>query len=280
MATLNKRLSFFLAAAVLHLTAVAAPDTADLGFINGLPFTTVKIGATASRMMIDSGGALGLSIPESTARHSGSVTLLESKARFRDLHGKVFEVPNLVARQVVVGTAELGPVEGRLHVEWGGKDSNAELNKAREAGAIGLAAFGDRPLMFDYANARMVIYAVGEGPQAGKDGWQAQPLAWGKEGPSVTLQVGGQPRKFVLDTGAPVNLVDAGKTPAPACQGCDPRQLGELRDEEGRSFGALTAERVDLNGAPFDGILGAPFFRAHRVLIDTAGRRLLVQLVP
>lgn len=273
----SKRLSIFLAGATLHLAAMAAPDAAELSFINGLPFTTVKIGATASRMMIDTGGALGLSIPESTVRQSGSVTLLDTRAKFRDLHGKVFEVPNLLARQVVVGKTELGPVEGKLHVQWGGEDSNAELNKAREAGAIGVAAFGDRPLVFDYARGRMEIHAPGEGPQAGKEGWQALPLAYGKEGPNVSLLVDGKPRKFVLDTGAPVNLVDAGtfSREAPACQGCE-RPLGELRDEAGRSFGALKAVPISLNGAPFDGILGAPFFRAYRVLIDVSGRRLLV----
>lgn len=279
MTFLGTRLSVFLAGTALHLGAAAAPDTADLGFINGLPFTTVKIGATSSRMLIDSGGALGLSIPESTVKQSGSVTLLGTTSRFSDLHGAVFEVPNLVARQVVVGKTALDPVEGRLHVEWGGaaEGREAELTKARQAGAIGLAAFGKRPLMFDYAKGRMVIYAPGEGPQAGKDGWQALPLAYGREGPNVSLRVGGQLRKFVLDTGAQVNLADTAKLPASTCQGCDPRELGELRDEEGRSLGTMKAERIDLGGAPFDGILGAPFFRAHRVLIDIAGRRLLVQ---
>lgn len=275
-----KRMTLFLAAALLHLTATAAPDSAALTFVNGLPFTTVKIGATASSMMIDSGGDLGLSIPEATAKGAGSVTMLETTTKFRDLQGKVFEVPNLLARQVVVGATELGPVEGRLHTQWGGaaEGLEAELTRARKAGAIGLAAFGDRPVLFDYAAGRMVIFAAGAGPQAGKDGWQALPLAYGKEGPNVRLLVGGAPRKFVLDTGAQVNLVDAGKVPAPSCAGCDPRQLGEMRDETGRSFGALTAQRINLNGAPFDGILGAPFFQAHRVLIDLAGRRLLVQL--
>jgi hypothetical protein len=278
MTHLGKRLSLFLAGTILHLGAVAAPDAADLSFIDGLPFTTVMFGARACRLLFVSGGALGLWIRDFTVMGGGWVTLLDTKARFRDLQGKVFEVPKLVARQVVVGTTDLGQVEGQIHTQWGGagEGPEAELTKAREAGAIGLAAFGDRPLMFDYAKGRMVIYAPGEGPQAGKDGWIALPLAYGKEGPNVSLRVDGKQYKLVLDTGTPVNLVDKVKVPAPACQGCDPRQLGELRDEAGRPFGALTAMRIDLNGAPFDGILGAPFFRAHRVLIDVAGGRLLI----
>lgn len=279
MKHLRQHLSVFLAGAALHLSAAAAPDTVDLSFINGLPFTTVKIGATTSRMMIDSGGALGLSIPESTVKQSGSVTLLDTRTKFSDVHGMVFEVSNLVARQVVVGKTELGPVEGRLHTQWGGgatEGPEAELTRARQAGAIGLAAFGERPVLFDYSRGRMVIYAPGEGPQAAKDGWEALPLAYGKEGPNVSLRVNGKPHRFVLDTGFPVNVVDAERVPAPACKGCDPRQLGKLWDETGRSFGNLMAERISLNGAPFDGILGAPFFRAHRVLIDVAGGRLLI----
>jgi len=31
-----------------------------------------------------------------------------------------------------------------------------------------------------------------------------------------------------------------------------------------------------LNGAPFDGILGAPFFQSYKVLFDLAADRLLI----
>ena len=53
-------------------------------------------------------------------------------------------------------------------------------------------------------------------------------------------------------------------------------ELGEVRDSAGNPLGSLAAQRVQLKGAPFDGILGAPFFQRYRVLFDLAGQRLLI----
>ena len=272
----------------LQATALAA-DIVPLTFINELPVIEVTVGAVSSRLMIDSGGSLGISIPETTVRKSGSVTLVDQKTKFSDLSGHVYEVQNLVAKQIVVGSTRLGAVEGRFHVQWGGapEGPNAELTKAREAGAIGLAAFGNRPVMLDYHLGSFSIFGPGEGPQAGQQGWRALHLEYGKEGPNVTLIVNGKPHKFVFDTGTPVNLVNAESLVLPIaknqCQGpitdkldCDPRELGQVQDANGGSLGKLAAERVNLKGAPFEGLLGAPFFHRYRVLFDLSGHRLLI----
>lgn len=282
------RAAVFLAAAGLHVAASAA-DVVPLTFINGLPFVTVKIGAVASELMIDSGGSLGISVPEKTIKEAGSVKLLEQKTKFKDLEGKVYEVQNFVANDVTLGTTELGPVEGRVHVQWGGapEGAEAELTKARQAGAIGLAAFGKRAVMFDYRLKTLSVYEPGKRPQAGQQGWQALRLESGKIGPNVILVVNGKSLEFVLDTGAQVNLVNekslAPHDMEPSCQSastninsCDPHELGVVQDSSGASLGKLKAERTDLNGAPFDGILGAPFFQTHRVLFDLAEHRLLI----
>jgi len=282
------RTAVLLAGAILHLT-VSAADVVPLTFVNGLPFATVKIGATASRLMIDSGGSLSISIPEKTIKESGAIRLLEEKTKFRDLKGEVYEVQNFVADQVTLGATKLGPINGQVHVQWGGapEGPEAELTKARQAGAIGLAAFGKRPVMFDYQLATLSVYEPEERPLSGQQGWHALRLESGKIGPNVTLVVNGKPLKFVLDTGAQLNLVNS-KSLAPVaaesmCQPapmgashCDPRELGAVRDSNGQSLGTLRAERIDLNGAPFDGILGAPFFQSHKVLFDLAAERLLI----
>ena len=285
---INRHLTVLLAGCVFQSVATAA-DVVPLTFINSLPFATVKIGATASRLMIDSGGSLGISIPEQTIRDAGSVQLLEQTTKFRDLGGQVYEVQNLVARQVTVGKTELGPVEGRIHVQWGGapEGQDAALTKARQAGAIDLAAFGKRSVMFDYRRGSLSVYEPGEGPQAGQPGWQELRLESGRIGPHITLTVNGKPLRFVLDTGAQINLVNAKRLAAAATdstcqtapagsQSCDPGELGTVQDGNGRSPGKLTAQRIDLNGAPFDGILGAPFFQSRQVLFDLTGNRLLI----
>ena len=278
---------FFLAAAVVHLAAGAA-DSVPLSFIDGLPFASVKVGSVTSSMMIDSGGSLGISLPEATLSKSGSVTMLDRKTKFKDLQGKVYEVQDLLARQVVVGNTPLDAVEGRVHVQWGGapEGPEAELTPARRTGAIGLGAFGKRPLMFDYRLGTLTMFAPGEGPQAGQQGWRALRLDYGKEGPNITLLVNGKPLKFVLDTGTPVNLVNQDSlAPVSAraeCQqaagkpSCNARELGQVTDSSGNRLDSFSAERATLQGAPFDGLLGGPFFRQYRVLFDLAARRLLI----
>lgn len=287
---IDKRVvAFTVAAALCTAATAAAPDIVPLTFVNNLPFVAVAVGAAPVRLMIDSGGALGLSIPQATVAQAGSVTLLDHKTRFSDLGGKVFEVQDIVADHVVVGATQLGKINGRIHTQWGGapEGPEAELTKARQAGAIGLEAFGERPLMFDYRHRTLSIFAPGEGPQAGQPGWQTLRLDYGKEGPNVTLLVGGKPLKFVLDTGAQVNLVNpaalapastATSCEAPASRGqdCDPRLLPDVRDASGTPMGAMKAERVKLGGAPFDGLLGAPFFADRRVIIDLSAHRLLI----
>lgn len=263
----------------------AAPDAVPLHFIGGLPFVFVRVGAVQADMMFDSGGPLGISIPEPAVAASGSVTLLPEKARFSDIQGKVYEVPRLVARDVVVGHTRLPPVDGRVHVQWGGAPEGAAdpLTRAREAGALGLAAFGDRPVLLDYAQRTMTVYPPGAGPRPDAPGWHALRLAFGKEGPYVMLRVGGKPLKFVLDTGSPITLVNTGSLPAAAsgrCAAaagdCDPAALADVRDEGGQPLGALRAQPAALGGAPFDGLLGAGFFADRRVVFDVAAHRLLI----
>lgn len=267
--------------------AAAAPDVVPLRFVNGLPFVDVRIGAAHSVMMVDSGGKLGIAVPEAAVKAAGTVTLLQEQARFKDIHGQPYSVPKLVAKAVTVGRTRLETVDGMLHSEWGGapEGPDAPLTRARKGGAIGLAAFGARPLMFDYAHGTLTIYAPGQGPHEGDAGWLALPLDFDRVGPQVTLRVAGKPLKFVLDTGAQVVLVDPASLPAGAvapcpagsvAEGCDPNLIADVRDAAGHPLGALHAYRQALGGAPFDGLLGAPFFASHRVLFDVAAHRVLI----
>ncbi|MCE3261915.1 MAG: hypothetical protein K0R43_994 [Pseudoduganella sp.] len=264
-------LAFFLA--IRCASASAAPDIVPLEFVGGIPFVKVTVGAApAGRMMFDSGGMIGIAVPQSTIEQSGSVKVLDEKRRFSDLLGQVQEVPMLVARDVVLGATHLPPVSGQINTEWGGNGADADLDAARKGGVIGLEAFAERPLMFDYRRRTMSIYAAGDAHKQEWKKWRALPLSYGKEGPFVTLRVAGVPKKFVLDTGAQVNLVDSGKF---ACSAECPRpRLPELADAHGKALSVQDAERIDLANAPFDGILGAPFFRSYRVVFDVKGGQL------
>lgn len=274
-------------AALVCTASAAEQDNIPLHFINGLPFVPVTVGTVHTEMMFDSGGPLGISIPESTVAGSGSVTVLPEKQKFRDIHGQFYEVPMLVAKDVVIGHTHLPPVQGRMHVQWGGapEGAEAELTHARQAGAFGLAAFGDHPVMLDYARAMMTVYPPGKGPQPSDTGWQALHLGFGKEGPYVMLSVAGNPLKFVLDTGTPYTLIKADSlskvaggrcTTDAATSDCDSGALTDVRDEHGHQLGTLHVQPVALGEAPFDGLLGASFFSDHRVVFDLAAHRLLI----
>lgn len=259
--------SFILAAAVCQHAAAA--DVVPLEFINGIPFMNITVGAAKARVMFDSGGRLGISLPATTIEQSGSVRVLDEKQRFQDLQGKAYEVPRIVADKVVVGSTMLAPLKGQVHTQWGGapEGPEAELTKARAGGAIGLAAFTNFPLMFDYKQGTMSILDEGEAAQLGLPKWRTLDLQFDGKGPYLTLVVEGKQLKFVLDTGAQVNVIKLGAA-------CDTNQACELRDISGALNFSTKIYRMKLDGAPFDGILGAPFFRRHRVVFDVKAGKL------
>jgi hypothetical protein len=257
----------------LNVDGKVVAATVPIEFIQGLPFVNVKVGAASLRMMFDSGGKLGLSLPAAAVDAAGTVKLLERKYRFSDLNGKVYEVPELQAEGVAVGTAQLGHVAGRVHTMWGGgatEGPEAELTHARESGAIGLDAFAGRPLMFDYGQQTLTIFEPGRSPKLNR----SLRLQYGREGPIVILRAGGKSLRFAVDTGTPVNLVSR---KALGCGvKCANRQSLDLSDGSGTPLSVQDAETADLNGAPFDGILGAPFFRSYRVVFDVKAGRLYI----
>lgn len=248
-------------------------DTIPLEFVGGIPFIQVTVGAAPpERMMFDSGGMIGISVPQSTIARSGSVKVLDEKERFADLQGQVHEVSKLVAQDVVVGKTRFAAIDGRVDTHWGGESDDAKLAEALQGGVIGLEPFVTRPLMFDYRRRTMSIYAAGQDSTADWKKWHSLPLSYDQDGPHVTIRVAGKPRKFVLDTGAQVNLIDAAKF---KCTSKCPRpRLASLADAGGKPLLKQDAESIDLTGAPFDGILGAPFFRSYRVVFDVAGGKL------
>ncbi|MGW8394950.1 hypothetical protein [Pseudoduganella sp. HUAS MS19] len=263
-------LSIFIFAAAASQHATAA-DVVPLEFVNGIPFLNVSVGATSSRMMFDSGGRLGISVAAETIAKAGSVQLLDERKKFKDLYGNSYETPRLIVQRVVVGSTMLAPVQGQVHVQWGGapEGPEAELTKARAGGAIGLEAFANFPLMFDYKQRTMSILDASEVVELRQPKWRALDLKYGSEGPLVMLAVDGKQLKFVLDTGAQMNIIKFGAA-------CNTTQACELRDMSGALNLSMKIQRVKLDGAPFDGILGAPFFRSHRVVFDVKGGKLYV----
>lgn len=285
MRNLFRSIATVLAFTLLPSTSNAA-DQSSLTFVNDIPFVGVVVGMAKSNMMIDSGGSLLISIPQSTITESKSVDLLEEKNKFRDISGKEYSVQKLVARDVVVGSTKLEPIAGQVHVQWGGapEGPNAPLTIARKSGALGIGAFGNRKVLLDYHKKVISVYEPSEFLELSLKSWIKIPMEYGNIGPNVTLNVSGKQRKLILDTGAQLNLVNADTFGlSDQCSPsendsvkCDVNSVGTVSDAAGNQFGELSALRIDLKNAPFDGILGAPFFREYRVIFDVAGKHIYI----
>ncbi|SFG39953.1 hypothetical protein SAMN05518865_111226 [Duganella sp. CF458] len=261
--------SSLILAAAFSQAAVAAPDVVPLELVSGIPFVDITVGAASSRVMFNSRARLGVSLPATVIAAAGSVKVTDERKKFQDFQGQAYEVPIIVAERLIVGSTLLAPVRGQVHARSAGaaEGSDLELARAREGGAIGLEAFTNFPLMFDYKRRTMSILEPEAAAQLGLPEWRTLDLQYGSEGPLVTLTAEGKHLKFLLDTGSQLNLLKHGVA-------CNTSLACELRDLSGRLNFDMKIHRIKLDGAAFDGILGAPFFRSHRVVFDVKGRKL------
>jgi hypothetical protein len=275
----------------------ASPVVVPLGFIKGIPFVKVVVGSTASELMFDSGGQLGLTLPRGVIEHAGTVKMLGHRSKHGDAAGNVYEVEDILAADVSVGGVRLPPVKGTEHFHWGLESSSGdaglpdELNNAREKGMIGVDAFAGRPLLFDYARRELTIYEAGDMPDVKAPGWQSLVLEYGRQGPQVILVFGGKRTRLVLDTGAMASILTPDALDAAAfpdlCKNmpeggnyCGRMDFPDVHGEDGGRIGALAVELVRMTGVPFDGLLGADFFASHLVFIDIANHRVWLKANP
>ncbi len=281
----------FLALDAVAAAAAEPEATAVLHFIRGIPFLSVTIGKAKAELMLDTGGQLGITLDKALAKRAGTVSFLDEKSKHSDAAGNVVEIQNLLAQQVSIGKLKLDSVSGTENYKWGlsvGDGKPADLNAAQKAGAIGLGALAPRPLLIDYRHKKLMFYKAGDTPNLSEAGWISLAMDYGKLGPLVNLQVNGQTLKMVLDTGAsasivsppsldPAKFVDVCKDKKEGSNYCGHKDFADVKTDGGVSLGTLPVELVEIQGPPFDGLLGAYFFDAHLVFMDFANHRVWVK---
>lgn len=294
---IQKRLSilagaFFLAATFNAAAGTEAPTLATLSFVRGIPFVPVTVGAVKTELMFDSGGRLGITLPDDLIKRSGSVRVLEHKSKHGDAAGHVYEVADIVADEVSVAGVPLAkPVAGSVHYSWGLNVSSGnagapdDLSRKQANGTIGLQAFENQALLFDYAHQQLGIYPPGQLPDLAAAGWESLDLKYDNEGPSIVLKSAEKPLQFVLDTGGNASLIKPSSINyshrcshgASESAYCGSKQMKDLKTLGGKRFGQQKFELVEMKGVSFDGILGADFFSRYLVIFDLAHHKLWIK---
>jgi len=93
----------------------------------------------------------------------------------------------VTAGKVIVGSTLLAPIKGQVHTQWGcaPEGPEAELTKARAGGAIGMQAFANFPLLFDYKQGTMSILDAEEMAKLELSKWRTFDLQYDGKGPVV-----------------------------------------------------------------------------------------------
>lgn len=275
--------------------SLASPTVIPVTTIDDLrlPLIPVTLGTVTTHLMLDTGGQIGITVPEALVGPATGVFLTGRQERRIDATGKVSRVRQLIAPIVDLDTAKLGPVAGSVNYEWGlriNDDERMPTPESLNAGVIGLGALSSHNLLLDMAQQRLLLYARGSAEQPDIAAWRQIPFTYDESGILVTLTADGVPLRFSLDTGASSSMLsrDAAifaKRPSP-CAGeqADDAHCGMWRleplESEGAPFAGVDVLVAPMAGVPFDGLIGMDFLRAHKVYIDFDTRTLHVVAVP
>lgn len=276
--------------AALALSAHAEGRKVPVTMIDGLPVIAVQLGAVKVDFLLDTGGQIGITVPDPLITGATKVALSGGEQKMTDAAGHVYLVRKVVAQSVRVGDAELGPVDGLVNYQWGlsvGKEGAPEVTKK---GVIGLKALAIKNVLFDIAAGSVSLYDRGtQGPDV--SGWKRAKFEYDARGVVLRIVVNGVGAAMSLDTAATNSMIrkDAklfSKTRSP-CVGKKPDAsfcgMATLKvDAEGQEpgVGSIEAAVVQMGAVPFDGLLGIDFFQSRRVYLDFESSTAFIQDVP
>lgn len=264
-----------------------AAEVIPVRFIDGLPVIEVQLGAIRADFLLDTGGQLGITVPQPLINSATGVKLGIEQRKMVDAAGKVFMVQSVVASTLRLGAAELGPVDGLVNYKWGLKVGPGDAPEVTNKGAIGLGALSSRNVLLDLGAGQIMLFDKGEPSRLDAAGWPSVPFTYDKSGVVIQIDVNGATAARSLDTAATTSMLrkDAKlfASIASPCSGkprtatfCGMKRLGGV--QAGKShLGSLTVAVVQMGSVPFDGLLGIDFFLARKVFIDFDSKVILIQ---
>lgn len=269
-------------------SSACAAETIPVRMIDGLPVIEVQLGAIKADFLLDTGGQLAITVPPPLINSATGVKLGAEQRKMGDAGGNVFMVQSLRATSVKLGSSELGPVDGLVNYKWGLKIGSGDAPEVTNKGVIGLGALSSRNILLDLSARRLVLFDKGGQDRPDLTGWRQVPFTYDKAGVVMQVSVNGATAAMSLDTAATTSVVSKGSavfaaTPSP-CHGkppstqfCGMKEFKQVKAGDG-DIGALTAAVVELQGVPFDGLLGIDFFLRRKVFIDFDVKALFIEV--
>jgi hypothetical protein len=269
---------------------VSAREVVPVRFVDSVPVVQLRLAETVADFVLDTGGQIGISVPPPLISESTKVRLVDQSRKMTDAAGHVFDVKQLVASTVQMGTVELGPVKGQVHYKWGLHAGDGSSPTVLANGAVGLAAIFPRNIEFDFHAGRLVIFEPGEEFDTGKNGaWIRIPFEYDARGIVLTLTVDGVRASFSLDSPATATVVRMDSpifrsSPLPckveAAQNgfCGLTTFTSVKSGSD-ALDSIRAVVVKMGPVPLDGLLGVDFFQTHRIFVNFSRHFAYVQSV-
>lgn len=272
------------------LLALAASTSASaqgvrvpVATMDGLPVLTVKLGSIKADFLLDTGGAVAITVPKPLIVASTGVAELPETQKVTDASGQVQEIHKVRVESASLGDVQLGTLDGLVNYRWGLNVSGQDDPEVTKKGIVSLRAFDKHGVLFDLGKGSLTIMRAGERPQIDSS-WASAPFAYDKRGLVVKLEANGAVADVVLDSAATSSLL---KKEAPVLKGANNACKGKPKDAP--VCGATTFKAASIGGGklpksefgvvamgplPFDGLLGIDFFMEHAIYLDFEGGRM------
>lgn len=282
-----RRAPMWIAAALLFTASCSTiesperPPSGESGFVRiplvldrGMAWIDVAIAGRSFRLLLDLGGfdTVALS-PESLEGMEVSWT-----GRTRTTFSAMGDVAR--AREYVLPPMELGGVVFR---DLRGTEDllRGEKRAVKRTGYLGLGLLQRFNLIIDYPARELVLLWPGVSPPAEYrvEEWPSTEFASGVNGVVGTVEIDGERRRLVWDTGASHCVLKSGlQRSAPTRKEgdysvCTPRSF----EVGGHEFGPVEFFLLDFKQPPADGFIGYSFFGKHAVFVDFRSHRLAVR---
>lgn len=274
---------FGLLATAAATTGHAQGQRVPVATMDGLPVLTVKLGSLKADFLLDTGGAVAITVPKPLIVPSTGVVELAETMKATDAGGHVQEVHKVRVEAASIGDVQLGSLDGLVNYRWGLNVSGQDDPEVTKKGIVGLQAFDKRGVLFDLGKGSLTVMGTGEKPQLDAS-WASAPFAYDKRGVVVRLEANGAAAEVVLDSAATSSLL---KKEAPVLTGANNVCKGKPKDApvcgattfRTSSIGSGKLSRMEfgvvaMGPLPFDGLLGIDFFTSHSIYLDFAARQM------
>lgn len=223
-----------------------------------LPMVEVDVNGISTRLMLDLGADVPIALTEKEIAAVGA-QVLDERIKYGMADGSVFEVPLIQVSEVKLDTWTRLNVRGHLFRFRQGTYEDSRT------GHIGTALFRGKLLVVDYPKRQFLVFPSDSRISCPKN-WVDIDVSEGV--PRIHVVIEGKDVSLGWDTGSQHNVVRPGILENPSKVSF---RLGN------NIFEDQTFEIHELQGTPFDMVLGYEFFAENVVCFDFGKNKLAVR---